>query len=823
MSQHLTDLFGTSRGAVAPLELNVLGPGCADGERRVFEHPFVLVGRHEHSCLRLEDETVSRRHAYLQQLGDRVFCVDLGSRTGIRWGGERRPAGWLRPEQGIQIGPFTLELARAAQAGGGFGDRVAEDWDPLQDRANDTQFLPRVTIERDNEVRSRFCMNRVMVLVGSSPACRIRLQDTSISRYHCSLVRTPQGVWLIDLLNGTGACLNGQSLRWALVKEGDRVQVGPYVLRVWYPEVRTETPSPSVVEIPAESPVPQEVEILRRQQEDKQAECDRLGEQVRVLEIQVAGMAGLQARLEAAEVSVRELDVLRGERDRWQAEAQDLQARLESISVEREEWQQRLEAAQQQLVGEREAVHAAGARLEQEFAALQRVQADLADRNAEHGAALQRLQETQDELALSQEETHSLQTGLAQALERQQDIEALSQQLADVQAEYAQLNARVPELEDRANSANHLCTQLQDAGSEIERLRVQLRAAESQQAELEIVRAECDGLREQARALEVQVAEMAGLQARLEAAEASVRELEVLRGERDRWQSEAQDLQARLESASAVQEQPDRLAADLHAAQMERDQLLTEQQMSQHLAEQARVQVSDLERALAEAAAAHETALEEAHSRWESERQALNDRLELEGQSRDRAVQAASRDVLARAVAEREQWRQQLECAESQLVWERGMFQEQIEQVRQQSARLQAERDRLAARLEQTELRVEAAEARAPDEARNAAEEQYLRQQAAREQVFVQLSAMRMGQLLPQTARAQRADAPVEQVHPPVPLVGLDAQSAPTAPSAVQADEGEASAQDNLPRQKDSQPEARQRLWRQILGFVLGK
>src|SRR5215469_18968862 len=88
ISKHPTGVFRTSCGATAPLELKVSGPGWGDGERRVFEHPFVLVGRQEGSCLRLEDGEVSRRHAYLQQLGGRVFCVDLGSRTGIRWGGK---------------------------------------------------------------------------------------------------------------------------------------------------------------------------------------------------------------------------------------------------------------------------------------------------------------------------------------------------------------------------------------------------------------------------------------------------------------------------------------------------------------------------------------------------------------------------------------------------------------------------------------------------------------------------------------------------------------------------------------------------------------
>src|SRR5262249_37766800 len=155
-------------------------------------------------------------------------------------------------------------------------------------------------------------------------------------------------------------------------------------------------------------------------------------------------------------------------------------------SAEREKWRQRLEAAQQQLVGEGE---------------------------------------------------------------------ALRQQLADAQAEHAQLCARVPELEDRANSVDRLWTRLHKAGAETERLRVQKRAAESHKAELETVRAECDRLRTQARALEVQATEVAGLQVRLEATEASARELDVVRGERDRWLTEVQDLQTRLATDSAEREE----------------------------------------------------------------------------------------------------------------------------------------------------------------------------------------------------------------------------------------------------------------------------
>jgi pSer/pThr/pTyr-binding forkhead associated (FHA) protein/predicted nucleic acid-binding Zn-ribbon protein len=562
MSQPLIEMFRMSCGATVPLELNVLGPGWARGARRVFEHPFVLVGRHERSDLRLENAEVSQQHAYLQQLKGGVFCVDLGSRTGVRWQGERLSAGWLRPKQGVQIGPFTLELARSARAGEQPCDCIAEDWDPLQDRAADFRLLPRVTVEADNKVLARLCMSRALVLVGSSPACRIRLRDARVSRHHCCLLRTPQGVWLIDLLHGTGACLNGQPLPWALVKEGDRLQVGPYLLRVWYPNVHPETPPPRLVETPAGTPVQPAADTSESQR--------RLPQD--------------QGSLEPA--------------------ATDVSVRIAALQAE-----------------------------------------------------------------------------LDQARKRHRDAEVLREQQADSQVEY-------------------------------------------------------ERLREQARALEVQVAKMAGLQTRLEAAEASARELDFVRDERDRWQTEAQNLQKRLASNSAEQEQLGCLAANLHAAQVERDRLQAEQHTSQHSADQAWARVSDLERSLAEAVAVHEKSLKEARACWESERQALNDHLG--------AVQAAVCDVQARVAAEREEWRQRLLASEQQLVWERGLFQVQSEQIRQQVGSLQAERDRLAAQLAQAESRLRAAAERSPDEAGHAAQLQDLRKQAAQDQVFVQLSNKRL-------------------------------------------------------------------------------
>jgi pSer/pThr/pTyr-binding forkhead associated (FHA) protein/chromosome segregation ATPase len=955
MSQHLTDLFKTSCRATAPLEINVSGPGWDGGGRRLFEQPFVLVGRHERASLRLEDAAVSRRHAYLQQLGGRIFCVDLGSRTGIRWAGESRPAGWLRPDQGIQIGPFTLEHAIAASAGGVLDDAIAAEGDPLQDRANDSSQLPRITVERDGTVQAQMHMNRVLVLAGNSPSCRLRLREAGISKYHCSLVSTPEGVWVIDLLSETGTYLDGQPVRSALVEEGGQLQVGPYLLRVRYPKKCTATPPYEPSEIRAETLAPtlavpqaeqsaaevsglvtalqaeldqaharlrdaetlrqqladiqakhdqlcarvleledrantadhlqgrlqaadteteqlrtqlrvaesrvaewetmqaecvrfrdesralgrqvaetadlqtrldaaqaraheleavraerdqwqteaqnlqtrlaseiaerqegqqqlestqrqlgearealqrlqeaqdqldrsqnevrglqteleqvrerlRDAEVLEQQLADSQAECVRLRDQSRELESRVAEAAGLPARLDAAQASTRELEAICAERDRWQTEAQSLQNKLASEVAERQDWQERFEAAQRQLGEEREAVRTAGVRLDQESAALLQARADFAARNDEHSVAVQRLQEAQDQLDHAQNEARGLQAELELVRERLRDAETLRQQLADMQAKHDQLCARVPELEDRANSADQFRDRLREADTETQQLRMQLQAAESRVAEWEAMQAECVRLRDESRALGRQVAETADLQARLDAAQARVRELEAVCAERDQWQAQAQDLQTRLASNPA---------------------------------EQGWARVTELEQALAEAATTHESAVAEARGCWESERQALEARLEQQRQAQDETTQAAVREVQtraealirevqARAAATREDWRKRLEGAEAQIVWERNLFQEQGEQIRRQIANLQTERDRLTARLSQAESLLKAAEERSRNEPGQSAEPEHVRQLAIRDQVFAEFGTQ-MRHLLGQVGRTQHPDKP---------------------------------------------------------------
>jgi pSer/pThr/pTyr-binding forkhead associated (FHA) protein len=210
--------------APAPPVLEVEREGRPGTIRHALEAPFALLGRDERNHLCLPDEQVSRRHAYLQVLAGGLFCVDLGSRTGVFWDGEARPAGWVAPGDRLRVGPFTLRLAegppRLAPPDG------PDRFDPLAADPAPAAWA----LELPGGVRWR--VNRALTLLGKSSRCKLRPNAPEASRFHCGLVRAPGGVWVVDLLSSRGTYVNGERARCDLLEEGAELRVGRVVLHL---------------------------------------------------------------------------------------------------------------------------------------------------------------------------------------------------------------------------------------------------------------------------------------------------------------------------------------------------------------------------------------------------------------------------------------------------------------------------------------------------------------------------------------------------------------------------------------------------------------
>ena len=197
--------------------------------------PFALVGRDQRADVLLDHKLVSRRHVYLQSVEGQAFWLDLDSRSGTSAEGQLRKFGWLEAGKSIRIGPFELQrLAGSGSASGNRQTRPGLHASPLVARSYDDQALPEVSLEFLNGPSRSACwpMNRVMSLIGSASGCKFRLADSSVSPYHCSLLRTPLGLWIVDLLGPDGTGVNDALVRHALLADNDVLRVGRYRIRM---------------------------------------------------------------------------------------------------------------------------------------------------------------------------------------------------------------------------------------------------------------------------------------------------------------------------------------------------------------------------------------------------------------------------------------------------------------------------------------------------------------------------------------------------------------------------------------------------------------
>jgi pSer/pThr/pTyr-binding forkhead associated (FHA) protein len=234
MSQRNLDAFLKACQAPARLELDAKGADNQPAGRFDEAQPFALVGRDPANDLYLDDPQISQRHAYVQVIGGRLFCVDLGSRTGITCAGVHGVSGWLNPGQDLEIGPFKIRF-KGDSAAAKSASAPLLGVQPLEARGTDPQLLPAMSLEFTNGLtrQPRWRISRILTLAGRAPSCKLQLADITVSRFHCALLATPQGLWVIDLLGKDGTRVNGERVRWAQLEDGDRLQMGKFLIRIW--------------------------------------------------------------------------------------------------------------------------------------------------------------------------------------------------------------------------------------------------------------------------------------------------------------------------------------------------------------------------------------------------------------------------------------------------------------------------------------------------------------------------------------------------------------------------------------------------------------
>jgi pSer/pThr/pTyr-binding forkhead associated (FHA) protein len=233
------ELFRNACGLSSPLSLHCEEAGQPTGGSiaQTFECPFVLVGRDSRSDLVLDSNHVSRRHAFLQAVGGRLYVVDLNSRSKVFWEGDKAPRGqgWLDGSRFIRIGPYVLRRAITDYALGPIAE-LQRSSPASEDLQNVSGNSPKAGLElpiRTGADASLWPLDRQFNLVGRSEECQLVVTDESVSRFHAALLLTHAGVWVVDLRATEGVHVNGIRVRWAWLGDGDTVRFGrlTFILR----------------------------------------------------------------------------------------------------------------------------------------------------------------------------------------------------------------------------------------------------------------------------------------------------------------------------------------------------------------------------------------------------------------------------------------------------------------------------------------------------------------------------------------------------------------------------------------------------------------
>ena len=233
------NLFLNACGMLRPLQLEVEHRISHRIEIGTLDRPFAVIGRDPSCDIVLGDKQVSRRHAYVQVIAGRPFWVDLDSQLGTFVEGQAWKSGWIGTERSIAIGPNDIR-----QVGGNgalpSSEEALPQGSPLIWRGYGREDLAEVTIEFMNgpSESKTWPIRRVLSLIGTARRCKFRLADRSIEPFHCSLVRTARGLFVVDLLGGAGTRVNDIPTTSTLLKHGDLLEVGRYQIRIHYRDAR---------------------------------------------------------------------------------------------------------------------------------------------------------------------------------------------------------------------------------------------------------------------------------------------------------------------------------------------------------------------------------------------------------------------------------------------------------------------------------------------------------------------------------------------------------------------------------------------------------
>ncbi len=214
--------FAVSLGLTEPLAVLYTHRGSGATGAVHLTEPFALIGRVPHCGVRLDDPSVSKKHAYVQVLDNRLFVLDLNSRLGLKVNGVDVTQCWLDRGQVLRVGEYDVRI-------GGTGATAGH---PLPTGLGPTGQAVPLAVVLAGPTPLHCPLRSALTVIGRHSACNLRLLDERLSGFHATVVQSPNEAWVVDLLGVGGTRLNDRLVRRARLNVGDRLSLNGVTLEV---------------------------------------------------------------------------------------------------------------------------------------------------------------------------------------------------------------------------------------------------------------------------------------------------------------------------------------------------------------------------------------------------------------------------------------------------------------------------------------------------------------------------------------------------------------------------------------------------------------
>ena len=211
----------------APLVRMTAGLGSAGQKTWNLRKPITLVGAKRPAHVVLKDRNISKAHCVLVNTGTEVLLRDLSTSAGTTCNGNQVDLVVLTDGDFLTLASSHIQVAISA------GQEDADDSGYGLEYIEPTKMVSPATVRLQHTDRE-WVVETAVAFIGRHKGADILLDHEAIEMRHAVLFRYGKEVAVYDL--GGGVSVDGKRCTMALLTDGAKVSVGPFVLCISVPK-----------------------------------------------------------------------------------------------------------------------------------------------------------------------------------------------------------------------------------------------------------------------------------------------------------------------------------------------------------------------------------------------------------------------------------------------------------------------------------------------------------------------------------------------------------------------------------------------------------